>query len=77
MANKIPNFKVIDTKTGCEADTYKIALKEQWANHLVYCDIEGFAITETGCLMLLDECGNAAYCPDDRFEVVFGGDDDD
>lgn len=64
-------FKVIDKKTGKEADTYKIALKEDWAKHLIYCDIEGFAIEEDGSLVLLDECGNVAYCPDDRFEIVF------
>ena len=64
-------FKVIDKKTGKEADTYKIALKEDWAKHLIYCDIEGFAIEEDGSLVLLDECGNVAYCPVDRFEIVF------
>lgn len=64
-------FKVIDKKTGKEADTYKIALKEDWAKCLVYCDIEGFALTEDGVLVLMDECGNVAYCPDDRFEIAF------
>lgn len=64
-------FKVIDKKTGKEADAYKIALKEDWAKCLVYCDIEGFALTEDGVLVLMDECGEVAYCPDDRFEVVF------
>lgn len=64
-------FKVIDKKTGKEADAYKIALKEDWAKGLIYCDIEGFAITEDGILVLMDECGNVAYCPDDRFEIVF------
>lgn len=64
-------FKVIDKKTGKEADTYKIALKEDWAKHLMYCDMEGFAIEEDGSLVLMDECGNVAYCPADRFEIVF------
>ena len=64
-------FKVIDKKTGKEADTYKIALKEDWAKHLIYCDMEGFAIEEDGSLVLMDECGNVAYCPADRFEIVF------
>lgn len=63
-------FKVIDKKTGKEADSYKIALKEDWAKCLVYCDIEGFALTEDGVLVLMDECGNVAYCPDNRFEVI-------
>lgn len=64
-------FKVIDKKTGREADAYKIALKEEWAKSLIYCDIEGFAITEDGTLILADECGKMVYCPDDRFEIVF------
>jgi len=62
-------FEVIDNKTGEYPDTYKIARKEDWAKHLVYCDIDGFAIMEDGCLVLLDECGNVAYCPEGRFTV--------
>lgn len=64
-------FHVIDRKTGKEADTYRIALKEKWATGLVYCDMEGFAIGEDGSLMLLDECGNFVYCDRERFEVVW------
>ena len=63
-------FKVIDKKTGKEADEYNIALNEEWAEGLCYCDMDGFAITNDGHLILLDECGNFAYCPIDRFEVV-------
>lgn len=63
-------FTVIDTKTGKEADTYEIALKEEWAKHLCYCDIEGFAIEEDGTLVLLDECGKVAYCPEGRFRII-------
>ena len=64
-------FKVIDKKTGKEADVEEIALHEDWAKGLVYCDIEGFAITEDGELILADECGKFAYCPVDRFEIQF------
>lgn len=64
-------FHVIDRKTGKEADTYRIALKEKWAKGLVYCDMEGFAIEEDGTLLLLDECGNSRYCDRERFEVVW------
>ena len=71
------HFEVIDKQTGKVADTYNIALKEKWAHNLVYCDIEGFALTDDGVLMLLDECGNCAYCPDDRFEIILKGDEDD
>lgn len=62
-------FTVIDKKTGKYPDTEKIALEEEWAKELIYCDIEGFAIEEDGTLVLLDECGNVAYCPKDRFEI--------
>ena len=67
-------FWVIDKKTGKEADTYKIALKEKWAQGLVYCDIDGFYIGEDGSLILADECGNYAYPPEDRFEIVLEND---
>lgn len=64
-------FKVIDNKTGNQADPYEIANEEEWADSLCYCDIEGFAILENGSLILLDECGNYEYCPDGRFTVIF------
>ena len=66
----VNNFKVIDCKTGKEADTEKIALKEDWAKHLIYCDIEGWFIGEDGCLILADECGNFAYADSERFIVT-------
>ena len=64
-------FTVIDKKTGEYPDLWEIALKEEWAKHLMYCDMEGFAIEEDGTLILTDECGGLAYCPTDRFKVVF------
>ena len=64
-------FRVIDTLTGEKADPYEIALHEEWAKNLVYCDMEEFAIEEDGSLILLDECGNHAYCPEGRFKVVW------
>ena len=63
-------FTVIDTKTGEDPDLREIALNEEWANHLIYCDMEGFAICEDGHLILMDECGNHAYCPEGRFEII-------
>ena len=62
-------FYVIDKKTGKEPDLERIALTEDWAKDLVYCDIEGFLLSEYGDLILADECGNWVYCPPDRFEV--------
>lgn len=64
-------FDVIDTKTGKYADLQKIALKEEWAKGLVYCDMEGFAIEQDGMLVLLDECGNCAYPPEGRFKLIW------
>ena len=62
-------FIVIDKKTGKEADEYEIALHEDWAKDLMYCDMEGFAIEQDGTLILLDECGRFKYCPPERFEI--------
>lgn len=64
-------FTVIDNQTGTYPDCEKIALNEEWARELIYCDIDGFAINEDGNLILMDECGHCAYCPPDRFAVVF------
>lgn len=75
--NKIENGKIVefpfcvfDKKKNKEADCYKIALKEDWAKCLCYCDMEGFAITQDGNIILLDECGKYVYCPCDRFEII-------
>ena len=65
------SFSVIDNKTGEYPDLYDIALKEDWAKGLMYCDMEGFSINEDGQLILSDECGKFVYCPSDRFTVVF------
>ena len=64
-------FTVIDRKTGKEADEYNIALCEEWAQGLVYCDMDGFALLQNGTLLLCDECGNAVACDPERFEVVW------
>ena len=63
-------FTIIDNKTGKYPDCEEIALKEDWAKHLCYCDVDAFAITEDGSLILLDDCGKCAFCPDGRFTVV-------
>ena len=65
----VTGFDVVDTKTGEYPELEKIALKEDWAKHLMYCDMEGFAIEEDGTLLLLDECGKQACCPAGRFEI--------
>ena len=63
-------FTVLDTRTGQEPDLWNIALTEDWAKDLMYCDMEGFALEEDGTLLLLDECGKYAYCPEGRFRII-------
>ena len=68
---KLSTFHVVDRKTGKEADCYEIALYEEWAKGLCYCDMEGFAIGEDGTLWLMDECGKMVYADGERFEVIW------
>ena len=63
-------FRVIDNKTGKEPDLEYIVLNEKWAFDLIHCDMQGFAITDEGDLIMLDECGNYECCPQGRFTVV-------
>ena len=73
-------FKVIDRKTGKEANPYHIALnphhckRHEWASGLVYCDLEGWLINDIGELYLADECGNFEFAPIEQYEVVFNTD---
>lgn len=41
----------------------------KWCKHLMWDDIEDFALYPTGELALLDECGNYAVCPDGLFRI--------
>ena len=66
-----PTFTVIDSKTGKEADIEEIALHEEWAKSLVYCDMEGWALQDDGQLVLMDECGNYEYADRERFKVIW------
>lgn len=60
---------VKDNKTGIYPDVEEIVLKEDWAKNMIYRESDTFALTENGNLILLDECGNYAVCPRDRFSV--------
>lgn len=62
-------FTVIDLKTGEYPDVERIALREEWAKGLIYCDIDGFYLGQDGELILADDCGNFAFCPIGRFKV--------
>ena len=65
-------FKVIDTRTGWDVteDLERIALTEDWAKNLIYCDMQGWYIDTDGNLVLLDECGSYA-CPPEHYVVEF------
>lgn len=66
-------FEVIDKNTGKPAEIENIALYEEWAKGLCWCDMEQFAIGQDGTLYLLDECGRYEYAEmPDRFEIIFG-----
>ena len=67
-------FKVIDPKTGKEPIyDFNHLFKEKWFKEsgLIYCDIDGWYISEDGYLILVDDCGKVGYPPQDRFKVVF------
>lgn len=64
-------FTVIDTRTNAAPNLKQIALYEPWAKRLVWCDMDGFYLDEYGELLLADECGNYAICPEGRFEIRF------
>lgn len=64
------NFTVIDIQTGKYPDLSDIALHEDWAQGLMYCDMNGFAVQEDGTLILMDDCGRFVYCPGGRFQVL-------
>jgi len=65
-------FEVIDTKTNKPVN-FDDLLKEDWlknANGVFYCDFDDYYINSDGQIILLDDCGNAAYPPGDRLEFV-------
>ena len=64
-------YHVIDLTTGNKADIETIARSAPWAKQLNNFDMDGFAIGEEGELYLLDECGQYAPCPGDRFRIVY------
>ena len=64
-------FEIIDVMTGESPLVEEIALNEKWAKGLVYCDVSGWAITDDGCLLLMDDCNNIAFPPAGRFKIVW------
>ena len=49
-------FEVIDPKTGEYPDLEHIALTEEWAKGLMYCDMEGFCINEESRIVAMSFC---------------------
>lgn len=70
-----PVFWVKDKHTSKEANLEEVVLEsykgKTWASNLVYCDIESWAIDTYGELLVTDECGNFAYAPMERFEIIW------
>ena len=62
-------FTVIDNKTGKKPNFENIC-HEKWTRHLLKDDIDQFAVTEDGHLILIDDCDNLVYCPNGRFTAV-------
>ena len=63
-----PLFTVVDTRTGKPADDEWVAINEDWARGLIYCDMEGWYVSEHGEIALLDECESCRY-PDEHYEL--------
>lgn len=63
-------FRVIDNKTGKEP-TQRVIDNIAKKNKLMLFDIDQFAYCEDGSIILLDDCGNIAYCDSKRFKVEF------
>ena len=64
-------FKVIDKELQEEVSKLDKIIQIAKASGLIETDIDQFAITEDGHLVLLDECGHFCYVDDSHFELVF------
>lgn len=67
-----PLFTVIDTETGEEPEIASLG----WDLGLCGCDMEGYAVTQDGILLICDECGSFSYLNQDRFKIVYRNADD-
>lgn len=61
-------FDIYDNETGRPVDTETIDEIAKTGN-LIRSDIDGFALTEDGRILLLDDCGNSTECDNERFFV--------
>lgn len=66
-------FHVIDKRTGKEPIfDHNHIFKEKWFKEsgLIWCDIDGWYISEDGQLALIDDCGKCVWVDQNRFVVV-------
>ena len=61
-------FTVIDKETGREVSD-DVAQKIAKNGGLMEMDINQFAVCEDGSIILLDDCGNIAYCDQGAFGI--------
>ena len=67
-------FHVIDKRTSKEPIfDHNHIFKEKWFKEsgLIWCDIDGWYISENGTLALVDDYRKVAYPPIDRFDIVY------
>lgn len=64
-------FTVLNADGSEIGDLSQIALNEQWAQGLIYCDIDGFCVNEYGVLALVDDSGTMAFPPKGRFKIIW------
>lgn len=70
MSDEVTRFRVIDKLTG-QVVNWDALSREDWVRaNLIEIGLLGFAITEWGDLILLDNCGRWSICPQDRFTVM-------
>ena len=62
------HFKVLDFESGREISTDKI-VKIAKEYGLMECDIDDFAISSEGQLLLIDDCGKCAYVDTKKYKV--------
>lgn len=64
----VTEIRIIDRKTGKEP-TARVINNIAKKNGLMEMDIDQFAVCEDGSIILLDDCGNIAYCDSRRFKA--------
>ena len=61
-------FKVIDATTG-KVPTDEVICEIARKGHLISCDIDDFYVSGDGQIILVDDCGNAAWVDREKFKV--------